>query len=259
MTNMFKRAAILVASCGAVLSGCGVDPQAEQQEIISNLIEAGFPADDIMVHEGAVYVGRDAHVTLEASLEMLQPGKESAEQYRTTNLVGSSVTKICVNPTSTFNSYSRLSAGLDAAIANYNSLGLRFTMARGPTSGCSANITATVTSGAGGSAGFPSGGLPYGTINIGTNLQTYSADVNEHVITHELGHTIGFRHSDYYNRAISCGGTATDEGASNVGAILISGTPSTATVGGSIMNSCFRSTETGEWTSSDITALNYLY
>ncbi|WNG20226.1 zinc-dependent metalloprotease [Cystobacter fuscus] len=256
---MFKRAAILVVSCGAVLSGCGADMQSENQEIISNLVEAGFPADDIMVHEGAVYVGLDAHVTLEASREMLQPGKESAEQYQTTNLVGTSVTKICVNPTSSFTSYSRLSAGLDAAIANYNGLGLRITFARGPTTGCTANITATTMSGAGGSAGFPSGGKPYGTINIGTGLQSYSADVNEHVITHELGHAIGFRHSDYYNRSISCGGTATNEGSSGVGAILIPGTPSTATVGGSIMNSCFRSTETGEWTSSDKTALNYLY
>jgi dual-action HEIGH metallo-peptidase len=44
-----------------------------------------------------------------------------------------------------------------------------------------------------------------------------------------------------------------------VGAILIPGTSSTAKVGGSIMNSCFRSSETGEWTSSDRTALDYLY
>ena len=257
---MFKKAAVLVASCGALLSGCGNDLEQENQEIVSNLIEAGFPADDIMLADGQVYVGRDAHVTLEASREMLQPAtKETQEQYRTTNLVSSTKTKICINPTSTFNSYSRLSAGLDAAIQNYNQRGLSFTMARGPTTGCSANITATVTSGAGGSAGFPSGGNPYGTINIGTGLQSYSADVNEHVITHELGHCIGFRHSDYYNRAISCGGAASNEGTAGVGAILISGTPSTATVGGSIMNSCFRSTETGEFTSSDITALNALY
>jgi hypothetical protein len=256
---MFKRAAVLVASCGALLSGCGTDPQIENQEIISNLVEAGFPEADIMVVDDVVYVGRDAHVTLEASREMLQHGTESAEQYRTTNLVGTGVTKICVNPTSTFNSYTRLSQGLDLAIANYNGQGLRITMARGPTTGCTANITATTMSGAGGSAGFPSGGLPYGTINIGTGLNTYSVDVNEHVITHELGHTIGFRHTDYYNRAISCGGAASNEGTAGVGAILIPGTPSTATVGASIMNSCFRSTETGEWTSSDITALNYLY
>ncbi|OJH37206.1 zinc-dependent metalloprotease [Cystobacter ferrugineus] len=245
---------------GVALVGCGVDPQAEQQEIISNLLEAGFPANDIMVHEDAVYVGLDAHVTLEASREMLQPGKQSAEQYRTTNLVDTSaVKKICVVPTSQFNSYSQLSAGLDQAIANYNGQNLSFTMARGSASDCDATISARTTTGTGGSAGFPKGGKPYGTINIGTGLQSYSVDVNEHVITHELGHAIGFRHSDYYNRSISCGGSATNEGASNVGAILIPGTPSTAKVGGSIMNSCFRSSETGEWSSSDITALNYLY
>jgi hypothetical protein len=256
---MFKKAAVLVVSCGALLTGCGTDVESENEEIVSNLIEAGFKADDILISDGLVYTGNDAHVTLAASREMLEHGQNSHEQYSTTNLVGTSVTKICVNPTSGFNSYSRLSAGLDAAIANYNALGLRITFARGPTTGCTANITATTMSGAGGSAGFPSGGKPYGTINIGTGLQSYSADVNEHVITHELGHAIGFRHSDYYNRSISCGGTATNEGTAGVGAILIPGTSGTATVGGSIMNSCFRSTETGEWTSSDKTALNYLY
>ena len=248
----------LALLAGVALVGCGVDPQAENQEIVSNLVEAGFPADDIRIVDDLVYVGNDSHVTLQASREMLQ-SPEGKEQYSTTNLVGTGVTKICINPTSSFNSYRRLSQGLDLAIANYNSLGLRIFFARGPTTGCTANITATTTTGAGGSAGFPTGGLPYGTINIGTGLQSYSLDVNEHVITHELGHCIGFRHSDYYNRAISCGGSASNEGTAGVGANLIPGTPSTATVGGSIMNACFRSTETGEWTSSDITALNYLY
>jgi Dual-action HEIGH metallo-peptidase len=256
--KMFKRAAVLVVSCGAVLAGCGANPETENQEIVSNLLEAGFPADDIKVHDGQVYVGDDAHVTLEASRELLQPGESSQEQYRTTNLVSTSVRKICVNPTATFNSYSRLSQGLDLALQNYNALGLCFTFVRGPATGCDANITAQTTTGAGGSAGFPSGGKPYGTINIGTGLQSYSVDVNEHVITHELGHAIGFRHSDYYNKALSCG-SGTNEGTAGVGAILIPGTPATSYVGGSIMNACFRSTETGEFTSSDITALRYLY
>jgi len=241
---------------GVALVGCGVE-QDENQEIVSNLVEAGFQADDIKIVDGDVYVGNDAHVTLAASREMIQ-SDGSAEQYRTSNLVGTAVTKICVNPTSTFNSYARLSQGLDLAISNYNSLGLRIYFARGPSTGCTANITIQTTSGSGGSAGFPSGGYPYGTVNIGTGLNSYSVDVNEHVITHELGHAIGFRHSDYYNRAISCG-SGGDEGAGSYGAIHISGTPTTATVGGSIMNACFRSTETGEWTSSDVTALNYLY
>jgi hypothetical protein len=82
--------------------------------------------------------------------------------------------------------------------------------------------------------------------------------VNEHVITHELGHTVGFRHSDYYNRAISCG-SGGNEGSAGVGAIHIPGTPTGAVVGGSVMNSCFRSSENGEFTSSDRTALTTLY
>ncbi|MFL5356790.1 M57 family metalloprotease [Archangium sp.] len=245
---------------GVALVGCGVDPQAEQQEIIDNLVKAGFPADDIMVHEGSVYVGRDAEVSLAASQEMLQVVDGSTkEQYRTTNLVASTVTKICVVPTSQFNSYSQLSAGLDGAIANYNSQNLSFSLVRGSAPDCSATISAKTTSGVGGNSGFPTGGKPYGTINIGTGLQSYSTGVNTHVITHEIGHTIGFRHSDYYDRSISCGGAASNEGASNVGAILIPGTSSTAKVGGSIMNSCFRSSESGSWSASDKTALDYLY
>lgn len=259
---MFKRATVLAVFCGAWVSGCSSDPAPgsleERQEIIDNLVEAGFPIDDIMVFDGRVYTGRDAHVTLEASREMIQPVAGGQEQYRTNNLVGTSVTKICVVPTAAFNSYSRLSAGLDLAIENYNSQNLRLTFVRGSASGCTATINAKTTSGVGGSSGFPSGGKPYGTINIGTGLQSYSTDVNEHVITHEIGHTIGFRHSDYYNRSISCG-TGGNEGTAGVGAVLIPGTPSTAKVGGSIMNSCFRSTENGEWTSSDKVALDYLY
>ncbi|MFP2907107.1 zinc-dependent metalloprotease [Pyxidicoccus sp. 3LFB2] len=255
---MFKRAAVLVVSCGAMLVGCGTEPQSESEEIVSNLIQAGFPSNDIMVVGDVVYLGRDAEVSLESSREMIEQGIGTGEQYRTSNLVSTSVTKICINPTSQFNGYSRLSEGLDLAIENYNSLGLSFTMVRGPATGCSASISARTTSGVGGSAGFPKGGKPYGTINIGVGLQDYSVDVNEHVITHELGHTIGFRHSDYYDRSISCG-SGGNEGASNVGAIHIPGTPTTATRGGSVMNSCFSSNESGEWSSSDRTALNYLY
>ncbi|WP_434348506.1 M57 family metalloprotease [Myxococcus virescens] len=255
---MFKKASVVAMTCGAVMVGCGTEPTVESQEIISNLIEAGFPADDILVVDGSVYVGRDAHVTLDASREMLQAPEGSAEQYRTTNLVGTGVTKICVNPTAEFNTYTNLSRGLDQAIINYNERGLRITFARGPASGCTATITAQAVSGSGAQAGFPSGGLPYGKILIGTGFNSYSVEVNEHVITHELGHAIGFRHSDYYNRNISCGDGG-NEGEAGVGAIHIPNTPNTATVGGSLMNSCGLTPDIGEWTASDITALNYLY
>lgn len=256
---MNTRFTVLAMSMGAMAFGC-VDQGSvadENQEIIENLKTAGFPESEIAIRDGLVYTGTDAHVTLAASREMIATDGSTQEQYRTTNLVGSSVTNICINGAAFTGTFS---TALDRAIANYNALGLRWRMTRtsGSTAGCSAVITARFMSGAGGSAGFPSGGLPYNTINIGSSTSQYGVAVVEHVITHELGHCVGFRHSDYYNRAISCG-SGGNEGTAGVGAILIPGTPSTATVGGSLMNSCFRSSESGNFTSSDVTALNYLY
>ena len=263
---MMTKALVFAATCSAFAFGCGTaqpsDSTDENQEIIDNLVQAGFPVDDIQIYDGKVFVGRDGEVSLQASREMLQvdASADGQEQYRTTNQVATSVTTICVNG-SAFTG--KFSTALDAAIANYNGQPIRFRMRRttGSTTGCSATITARITTGTGGVSGFPSGGRPFNAINIGSGLQaaTFPTATVTHVMTHELGHTIGFRHSDFFNRSISCGGTATNEGDGGVGAILIAGTPSGATVGGSIMNSCFRQNETGRFTSTDVTALNTLY
>ncbi len=246
---------IVVAMIAAWVSGCAAH-QDDTQETIDNLVQAGFRADDIQVVGGVVYVGRDAEVSLAASREMLQAGDSSQEQYRTTNLINTSLSKICIDAPGFTGVFS---TALDLAIQNYEEQPLTFAMARTPSSGCSFTIDAVIQPGlVGGSAGFPSGGLPFGTITIGGGLSTFSVDTIEHVITHEIGHTIGFRHSDFFNRSISCG-SGGNEGDAGVGAIHIPGTPTGATVGGSVMNSCFRTSETGELTASDVTALTALY
>jgi hypothetical protein len=259
---MITRATVFAVACGSLAFGCSTDdmtPAEEQAEIVDNLLQAGFPASEVMIADGKVYTGLDALVSLQASREMLQTDEQTDEQYRTTNLMGTTITKVCVNPSSSFAGNSALMTGLNAAVANYNNQALTFKLAVGPTTGCSANISITTQSGTGSSAGFPSGGKPYpGPVYIGTGTPSYGAGPTKHVIEHELGHCIGFRHTDYYNRAISCG-SGGNEGSAGVGAILIPGTPSTAVYNGSVYNSCYNTGSTGTFTSSDVTALKYLY
>src|SRR3954468_11343775 len=140
---MFKRAAVLALGCLAL--GCGSQSKGgtDQDEIIDNLVQAGFPRGDIQVFEGRVYTGLDAEVSLVASREMLISDATTQEQYRTTNLVGTNITNICVNG-SAFNTDAKFNNALNMAIANYNALPLRWHMTRtnGSTTGCSATITA---------------------------------------------------------------------------------------------------------------------
>ncbi len=152
------------------------------------------------------------------------------------------------------------------AIAKYNAENLRITFQR--VSG-SANITVVgfyegpsggfITLG---SAGFPTGGgNPYSQIRMNTHPQAYGTnpDVNyiAKVLTHEIGHCIGFRHTDYMNRAFSCGSGGNEGGTQNPGAIHIPGTP-TGPDSGSWMLACANGT-TGNFNANDRIALNYLY
>ena len=238
----------------------------ETEQIIQNLQDAGFPAEDIGVTtDGTVFVGQDAVVTLQASRELagIVDDSELGEgfrQYRTTNVVDTTrVQTICINPTDEFDASAPTSQALDAAIANYNSQNLQFTMVRDGNN-CDANITANLDNSGGGVAGFPSNGDPYHEFFIGANIASNDGvAVATHVITHEMGHCVGFRHSDYYDRSISCGGGPTNEGASGEGAVHIPGTPETAVMNGSVMNSCYNGGSTGQWTNSDVVALDCLY
>lgn len=266
---MFKK--VIVLSAFVVLGCSDIDgdvdtltSEGEINEIVDNLVDAGYPEAEIeILDDGRVMVGGDAYVTLEASREMAPQdghGEDQFRQYRTNNLVDTSVVHtVCIDGSAYTGT---MGQGLTNAIANYNNQNLEFTIERrgkNDSQGCDALIVGSVKGQAGGMSGFPSGGLPYGQFQVGKGTANYGVGVVTHVITHELGHTIGFRHSDYYNRSISCGGGASNEGDGGVGAQLIPGTPSTAVNNGSVMNSCFNQGSTGQWTNSDITALKALY
>jgi hypothetical protein len=181
------------------------------------------------------------------------------EQYRTNNLVSSPRTITVIGYTGGSNALTtKMRTGLQQAIDNYNALnmGLSFTLTFAANTNADI-VVYRVGGSAGGVAGFPTGGNPYKWVQIFSQTNNYSTDVNEHVITHEIGHCLGLRHTDYFNRSLSCG-SGGNEGDGGVGAVHIPGTP-TGFDANSIMLSCFSSSENGEFGSFDVTALEYLY
>lgn len=114
-----------------------------------------------------------------------------------------------------------------------------------------------------GSAGFPTAsGDPYNQIKMSGVLESkygLSTAGIATIIAHEMGHCVGFRHTDFFDRSISCGGGTSNERASTVGAIHIPNTPTGATLAAlSWMLAC---TNGGDrpFNNDDRTALNTLY
>ncbi|MFW0716576.1 M57 family metalloprotease [Pedobacter sp. N23S346] len=229
----------------------------------------GFSTENIRkIDEGYLVEGdillTDANLTEAASGANLNIAE--TEQYRTTNVVRSLPRVITVSITNLPQVYSD---AVNTMISRYNSLGLRITFQRAA-AGTTGNINVVGFNEAPsggfitlGSAGFPtSSGNPYNQIRMNTNAAAYGANPNllylASVIQHEVGHCIGFRHTDYMNRAFSCGASgAGNEGASNVGAVLIPGTPSTPDAA-SFMLACSNGGNR-TFNSNDVVALNYIY
>ncbi len=184
-----------------------------------------------------------------------------SEQYRTTNLVSQPrVISVIGYTGGQFALSSAGRTGLQWAVNNYNrlNLGIQFSLRFAASTNADMVIYDNSVNNpgvAGGSAGFPSGGNPNKFIQI-YGLAGSSNNVNEHVICHEMGHSIGFRHTDYFSRE-SCGENI-NEGSAGVGAIQIPGTPAGFDPN-SIMLACFNSSVNGEFNNNDITALEFLY
>ncbi len=90
--------------------------------------------------------------------------------------------------------------------------------------------------------------------NINTNNNGFLTTL----IAHEIGHCIGFRHTDWDDRSYSCGGGYDPEDANPVGAIHIPGTPASADAG-SWMLACSANTTNRPFNANDLIAIDYLF
>lgn len=181
------------------------------------------------------------------------------KQYRTYNLVSTPRTVNVIGYTGGSQSLTnKQRTALQWTIDNYNALnlGITFTLTFGTNySPYDIVVYQNPNGEAGGVAGFPSNGNPYKYVQIFSGMEAYSTNTNEHVITHEIGHSVGLRHTDWFSRQ-SCGQSG--ENADPDGAVHIPGTP-TGYDSTSLMLACFGANEDGEFGSNDVTALNYLY
>jgi hypothetical protein len=263
--NRLLLVGAFVAAFG--FTSCQQDEEITTQDTVSEsalsrISELGFYNKNVEKVEGGYVVEGDiflseSDLTAAHNTQALRVGE--SEQYRTTNLVNASGGR-----TITLSLDSKLpstyGASLDAAIARYNALSLTIKMAR-VSSGGDINITAAPRNAQYlASAGFPSGGNPYGSVKVATRY--IGSDPNlgwfTTILAHEIGHCIGFRHTDYMDRSYSCGGGYANEGASNVGAIHIPGTP-TGPDATSWMLACIGNGQNRPFNNNDKTALTYLY
>ena len=263
MRNLLLKCS-LILSLFILIIACKKETKVETQpneisaEVLQKILKLGFSDDNVIMDEGDYIVEGDIRLStrdLDAApnYSVLRVGE--VEQYHTTNTVDGP-REITVSVSSRLPS--DFVAAADEAIRRYNAENLSITFRR--VSG-DANIDLVR---AGGnylaSAGFPtSGGDPYGQVKL--NAQAMSGqplNTKATIIAHELGHCIGMRHTDYFDRSISCGGQKVNEGESNVGAIHIPGTP-TGSDNGSWMLSCIGSGQNRPFTNNDKTALAYLY
>jgi hypothetical protein len=242
----------------ALIDRLNIDSGSVKQKLLSN--------PDGSAEEGII-IGGDIGITNSELLEMSQKldGQHPNKQYRGTNLVSSSNTTIDVLGLTGGNQglSTKAQTALRNAVNNYNSLRnstIRFNLTFNSTQRAIDNAEMVVfddsrnnTVGNGGRAQFPfSDGRPGKNVRI-FNMENFTTDANEHVITHEMGHAIGLRHSDWYDR-MSC---PEDKRSRESDATLISGTPERDL--SSIMQACFPSNSNGEFNSNDIRAIENLY
>jgi len=183
------------------------------------------------------------------------------EQYRTFNLLTGLPRTLTISLSNKFPPI--YGTALDEAIQRFNAENLQIHFQRANNDG---DIEIAKANGNfAGTSGLPSAnGIPFKTIKLNSsvigngNNSPVFINYLATLIAHEIGHCIGFRHTDYMNRSFSCTGRSVNEGAGISGAVSIPGTP-VSSDSGSWMLACITANQNRPFDDNDKIALSYLY
>ncbi|HEU4562663.1 MAG TPA: M57 family metalloprotease [Longimicrobium sp.] len=172
-------------------------------------------------------------------------------QYATTNRVSNSKVYQIVVDLSGLNSQTAWQSAARDAISHWSGItDTHVEMSEGSPADITVSTTCT-SSNIAAFASFPSGGNPGSTIYVNTCFGYSTTHAQKvHNMVHELGHTIGFRHSNY---------TQMGESAGTEGANHLYGTPTSGNATGSVMNGGTALNSWAGFASSDVTATQRLY
>jgi len=267
MKHVTKTLALLFLG-GMALTSCKKDvktsPDEISQDVLTKIHDMGFGNTNVQKIEEGYLVEGDIILTqndFNSTTPVTAIRVANTEQYRTTNLVTSLPRNITVSVSNRLPS--SYYACLTEMVRRYNAENLQITFTQVSSGGQIDFVPAHGQYLA--SSGFPDAqGNPYPTVKVnaqylgsGNGSQTFINYIAT-IFAHEVGHCIGFRHTDYMDRSYSCGGGYSNEGASSVGAINIPGTPTTAEPN-SFMLACISANQNRPFDNYDKTALNYLY
>ncbi|WP_316804927.1 M57 family metalloprotease [Pedobacter nototheniae] len=242
------------------------------ETVLNKIKEMGFNTkgvqilNDGYIVEGDIFLPKNTLGKAASSANLIIA---KSEQYQTYNLVQNLPRTITISVSNLPAVYSTAASN---AVTRYNSLNLKinfqFVNSNGDIQIIGFNQAATSQGIKLGYGGFPFSGNPFNEIGLNTNPAAFGTNPDlgyiTSVIQHEIGHCIGLRHTDYYDRGYSCANSQNEGNTYNSsdiqnfpGAIQIPGTPASADPN-SFMLACSNGTDR-TFNANDEVAIKYLY